>query len=336
METYDILMLIVLAGATLFGAIKGFAWQLASIGSIIVSYLVAYHFREPFSESIQADPPWNRFLAMLILYVGTSLVIWMVFRMVSRTIDRMRLKEFDRQIGAIFGLAKGALYCTLITLFAVTLLGERTRDRIVGSRSGHYIAKVLDKSQSVIPPELHEVVQPVLDKFDARFSGEGGYEQDQNGFLPSWNNASPNAIPGIPTGDGNSISEAIWNRFSNDQNSSRTESPDSRRWPSGPSSTPLESEIQNGFRSLQNSVDQFGRTIDQGQQQVQQGLQDGRRTIDQGRQAIQQFQPRYDQFREGVNQIRQSYARPESPASNGLYPQNTQPPAGNPIPPWQR
>ncbi len=171
MEIYDIVMLVVLVGALVFGAIKGFAWQLASIASIVVSYMVAYHFREPFSQSIQAEPPWNRFLAMLILYVGTSLVVWVAFRMVSGTIDRFKLKEFDRQIGAAFGLAKGALYCILITLFAVTLMGDTVREKIVGSRSGNYIASVLSKSESVIPPEIQEVVRPYLAKFEERFNG---------------------------------------------------------------------------------------------------------------------------------------------------------------------
>lgn len=192
METYDVVMIVVLVGATLFGAIKGFAWQLASIASIVVSYLVAYHFREPFSESIKADPPWNRFLAMLILYVGTSLVIWVLFRMVSNSIDRMRLREFDRQIGAIFGLAKGGLYCVLITLFAVTLLGNTVREKIVASKSGRYIAQVLNKSESVIPPEIQEVVEPYLAKFDQKFNSASSTtdpwsipERATEGTLPS-------------------------------------------------------------------------------------------------------------------------------------------------------
>ena len=174
METYDIIMLVVLVGTTLFGAIKGFAWQLASIASIVISYIVAYKYREPISESIQADPPWDRFLAMLILYIGTSLLIWVAFRMVRGSIDRMKLKEFDRQIGALFGLAKGALYCTLITLFAVTLSGERVREAVVQSKSGNYIANVLDRSDSVIPEELHEVVQPYLDRFNNKFEETDG------------------------------------------------------------------------------------------------------------------------------------------------------------------
>ncbi|MBB3208309.1 membrane protein required for colicin V production [Rhodopirellula rubra] len=173
MQTYDILMAIVLIGAMLFGAIKGFAWQLASIASIVVSYAVAYHYREPFSQNIHAEPPWNRFLAMLILYVGTSLVIWVAFRMIGGTIDRMKLKEFDRQIGALFGLGKGAIYCTLITLFAVTLLGDRTRSAIIESRSGHWIAQLLDQSDAIMPEELASVVRPYLDQFESKFNPAG-------------------------------------------------------------------------------------------------------------------------------------------------------------------
>ncbi|PAY18555.1 colicin V production protein [Rhodopirellula sp. SM50] len=171
METYDILMLIVLAAAAIFGAVKGFAWQLASIASIVVSYFVAYRFREPLSHSIIAEPPWNRFLAMLILFVGTSLVVWVAFNMVRRTIDRMKLKEFDRQIGALFGLLKGGLYCTLITLFAVTLMGDGIRQAIVASKSGRFIARHLDRSESVIPPEIHQFLRPYLERFDAEFEG---------------------------------------------------------------------------------------------------------------------------------------------------------------------
>jgi membrane protein required for colicin V production len=212
MEIYDIIMLVVLIGATLFGAVKGFAWQLASIASISASYVVAYKYREPFSQSIQADPPWNRFLAMLILYVGTSLVIWVVFRMIRGSIDRLKLREFDRHVGAMFGLAKGALYCTLITLFAVTLMGERVRETIVRSKSGHYIADVLDRSESVIPPEIHDVVQPYLDRFEQQFGqptdqgilqrvpwlAEGTSERLPGASLWGENPGSPGTNPPLP------------------------------------------------------------------------------------------------------------------------------------------
>ncbi len=169
MEIYDILMIVILIAAMVFGAIKGFAWQLASIASIVVSYFVAVKFSEPFSRSIALDPPWNRFLAMLILFVVTSLLIWVAFRMISHSIDRMKLSEFDHHIGAVFGLIKGGLYCILLTLFAVTLGGNWARETVVRSKGGHYIADLLDRSESVIPPEIHQIVDPYLRRFDEQF-----------------------------------------------------------------------------------------------------------------------------------------------------------------------
>ena len=83
MQTYDIVMLVVLVAATLFGAWKGLAWQIASLASIVASYFVAVEFRDQVAQMLTAEPPWNKFLAMLILYVGTYFVIWLAFRFVA-------------------------------------------------------------------------------------------------------------------------------------------------------------------------------------------------------------------------------------------------------------
>ncbi|MEM8734663.1 MAG: CvpA family protein [Planctomycetota bacterium] len=168
MQAYDLIMLIVLAMATIFGAIKGFAWQVASIASVIVSYLVAYNFRFEVANMIQATPPWNQFLAMLILYVGTSFAIWVGFRLFSGMIDRVRLKEFDRHLGAGFGFTKGLLYCLLITMFAMSLLGKNQQRAIGQSRSGYFIAHALDRGVGILPKEVHEVVGPYLARLDGQ------------------------------------------------------------------------------------------------------------------------------------------------------------------------
>ena len=162
MQTYDIIMLIILASAAIFGAIKGFAWQVASLASIFVSYIVAGHFRYDVAKHINAQPPWNVFLAMLLLYFGTSLAIWLVFRMISSSIDKIRLKEFDRQLGAGLGLLKGAALCCIVTMFAMTLLGPNQKTLIARSRSGQYIAQALAHAGSLMPAEVKEVIGPYI------------------------------------------------------------------------------------------------------------------------------------------------------------------------------
>lgn len=196
MQAYDLIMLIVLGMSMIFGAIKGFAWQIASLASIIVSYLVSYRFRFQVADMIHAAPPWNQFLAMLILYVGTSFVIWVGFRLLSSAIDQVRLKEFDRHMGAAFGLAKGAIYCLLITMFAMSLLGPNQQSAICQSRSGFYITKMLDNGVGVLPKEIHDVVGPYLVRLDEKLKeGRSGLPLESNGES-LWTNGLP-SLPGI-------------------------------------------------------------------------------------------------------------------------------------------
>lgn len=170
MEAYDVIMLAILVGLTLFGAWKGLAWQVAYLASIFVSFFVAVRFRGPVSTLINTDPPWNKFLAMLILYLGTSLVIWLAFRFVKDIIERVKLKEFDHHAGAVLGLLRGVLWCVIITLFAVTLFGEKQKNSILNSRSGRAIAHLLHNSHGIMPDELDQVLDPYLKPLNERIS----------------------------------------------------------------------------------------------------------------------------------------------------------------------
>jgi membrane protein required for colicin V production len=163
--SYDIFMLIVLVGAMLFGVWKGMAWQAASLGSLLVSAVVAVQFSDALAPFFSAEKPWNRYLAMLVLYLATSLLIWLAFRFVSKVIDRVKLKEFDRQLGALFGLAKGVLLCVVITFFAVTL-SETARQTVLKSYSGYAIAQLTRHAGPVLPEDVRAVIGKYIDELD--------------------------------------------------------------------------------------------------------------------------------------------------------------------------
>lgn len=166
MEAYDIFMLAVLVGAIFFGAWKGLAWQLASIAALVLSYFVAFQLREPVSEFISAEPPWNRVAAMAIVYLVCSLAVWIAFGFVRRFIDRVKLKDFDRHAGAMVGAVNGVFLCTIITLFAVTLLDDDKKHLVCCSHSGYYIAKGIDRVYPAMPPEAHDIIGPYLERLD--------------------------------------------------------------------------------------------------------------------------------------------------------------------------
>jgi membrane protein required for colicin V production len=158
-------MVAVLVVATVFGAYKGVAWQVASLASLVASYLVAMRFSDVLAPYISPQAPWNKFVAMLVLYLATSLAIWIAFRAVSRFIDRLKLREFDRQIGGLMGAAKGVAWCVAITFFAVTLSAD-AREAVLRSRSGQYIATLIHRAKPIMPGEVNEAIGPYLDQLN--------------------------------------------------------------------------------------------------------------------------------------------------------------------------
>ena len=110
-DSYDMVMLGLLATAEVLGYFKGIVWQIAWIAGICLSSYVALRFSGELAPFVGQQSPWNRLLAMLGLYVCTSLLVWVTFRFVSTLIDAVHLSAFDHQLGLLFGLAKGALIC---------------------------------------------------------------------------------------------------------------------------------------------------------------------------------------------------------------------------------
>ena len=108
---------------------------------------------------------------MLVIYLATAAVIWLVFGMVSGLIDRVRLKEFDRQLGGIFGAIKGVLWCVVITFFAVTL-SESTRQAVLKSRSGYYIAVFTHRAAPMLPPEARSFLGKYIEELDRQLDPE--------------------------------------------------------------------------------------------------------------------------------------------------------------------
>ncbi len=166
-EPYDIVMVAVIFCCALFGVWKGMVWQIAALAALVVSAIVASKYGGALAPhiNISVEPAWNHCAAMLVLYLATAMVIWLVFGMVSGLIDRVRLKEFDRQLGGIFGAVKGVLWCVVITFFAVTL-SDSTRQAVLKSRSGYYIAVFTHRAAPMLPPEVRSFLGKYIAELD--------------------------------------------------------------------------------------------------------------------------------------------------------------------------
>jgi membrane protein required for colicin V production len=186
MDWDDILMIVVLSGATLLGAWKGMAWQLASLASLVLSYFLALRFSSQLAPMFGSTAPWNRFVAMLVIYLVTSVVVWLSFRMVAGFLDQIKLRDFDHQVGGLFGLVKGVLLCLVVTFFALGLSAD-LREHIIASKSGHCMALFLNKAEMVMPPEIHQVIEPYVNKLEERLNPKEPFQPNAPLPIPAGN-----------------------------------------------------------------------------------------------------------------------------------------------------
>ena len=160
---YDAIILALLIFCAWRGASKGFAWQVATIGAIVLCFVFAEKASLILAPLITVDPPLNRWIAMFALYIGASFVSFAVARMIRGTLKKWQFEEFDSHLGAVFGFIKGVAFALVITFFAVTL-SESLRGQVLASHSGYAAGQILVAFHPVMPDEFHGVIDPYIEK----------------------------------------------------------------------------------------------------------------------------------------------------------------------------
>ena len=312
MQPYDIFMLLVLVGAAAFGAWKGMAWQLASIGSVVLSTIVALRFSGLLAPSLSAEEPWNQFLAMGILFAGTSLAVWISFRFVAKVIDRVKLKEFDRQMGALFGAAKGVLYCLILTFFAVTL-SEGTRQRVLDSRSGYYAAVIVQKGTPMMPEKVRNALGKYIERLDEGLQ----QDPDTDGVGEETPETGNPLDPMVAAGTGLSLPEPDLTQPASNYLAPLTPQPNSPTLPASNSAYTWDTMKQDAQNLVNQQTEQMSQQV--GAAVQNQVNQFGQQVSDSLQQRYQQYstsaQQQYDQYRTSAQQ---SLEQAQSEVNNGF------------------
>ncbi|RMG38411.1 MAG: hypothetical protein D6725_07205, partial [Planctomycetota bacterium] len=162
---FDLFVAIVLLITTIRGAIRGVFWELATVGAIVLCFAFAQQLSAKISPHVPVGEPLNRWLSLLVLYVGFSFVSFSVARVLSGWAERLRFRAYDRHLGALVGLLKGIVVSVIAICFLVTII-PATRDAVLRSRSGRVAAVILDAVHPALPPEIHEIVHPYLHQLD--------------------------------------------------------------------------------------------------------------------------------------------------------------------------
>lgn len=157
----DLLVVGIVVGASLLGARKGLAWQLAGILSLVVGFVVALPLSGPAAHFFGKTAPLNRFIAVAVIYAAVSLAIYLAAFFYRKAIQKWKLDNWDRHLGIFLGGVKGGLLCLSLTFFAITLFAG-LREPILTTRSGKAMAYTMNALHPLWPPGTHAIIHPYI------------------------------------------------------------------------------------------------------------------------------------------------------------------------------
>jgi uncharacterized membrane protein required for colicin V production len=163
---YDILVGCILLFFLARGAARGLVWQLAGILGILLCITFAGTASKVIGPHINLPQPTNQWAVMFITYLLASLVAFGFARTLNGWIEKMEMKEYNRHLGAVFGLLKGALLVLILTFMIVTF-SEKSRRSLKDSHSAHIAARMIHQIEPLIPDKLNAAVGKYIQMFDA-------------------------------------------------------------------------------------------------------------------------------------------------------------------------
>lgn len=162
MTYYDAAMAGVIIAGMVWGAWRGITWQLASIASLVLGYVVAHPLSAQLAPSLPGEPVVARALAMLLVYAAVSGGVFLAAWIVRATLRKLQFEAYDRHLGMVLGGLEGA-FIGLVATFFVVSMAPQTRAPIFSSPSGKVVAQVMANLGPVLPTEARSALARFLD-----------------------------------------------------------------------------------------------------------------------------------------------------------------------------
>ena len=162
---YDVFVLAILVFFAIRGAMKGVIWQIAGIAGIVLCFAFADGISAALGPYVHLEEPLNHWVVLFGSYLFFSFVSFGIARMMHEWIEKAQMTEFNRHLGAVFGLLKGVVLALILTFLVVTV-SERARDALKYSKSGYLAAHLMNRLHPLMPAKLHNALKDYIHLLD--------------------------------------------------------------------------------------------------------------------------------------------------------------------------
>jgi membrane protein required for colicin V production len=155
MNPLDWLLALLLAYSVIRAALRGFVREAFALAGLIVGFLTACWGYEAAARKLSGlitSPPLAEFVAFLLILLGVMAVATLLGHLVKRTASAVGLGIFDRLLGALFGLIRGAVLAGAFLLALTAFLP--TAPWIAQSKLAPYFLRAAHAVSFTMPSEL--------------------------------------------------------------------------------------------------------------------------------------------------------------------------------------
>jgi membrane protein required for colicin V production len=195
MTVYDGVMALIVLYTVVHGYFRGAAWQVAPILSLVLGYMIAMPMSVTMAHYF-GPPPLNRLFALVAIYILVSITVYLMVRSFREGVEKAKLTEYDRHLGAILGGVKGVLV-TLVATCMLIIYFPQMREVILKSESSSIAAKIISKIYPILPMAMHSILDPYLKKLDEHVPID--LEDSGDGFQGTSGKPAPRSNPSPST-----------------------------------------------------------------------------------------------------------------------------------------
>ena len=172
LPAFDIFVVVFLLYCIFLGGKRGIFLQITSIIALVVSWYLASRYGSVLEPYVPLSEVLRKKVSAIGTFVIADIAITLFFGIIGRGLTCGLLKEVNRQIGALFGLAKGIVVCLVLVYFAVTT-SNATKNFVLGSQSGRLMARLICELTDKLPLNSHTAkVKTALENFQKEVGQE--------------------------------------------------------------------------------------------------------------------------------------------------------------------
>jgi membrane protein required for colicin V production len=164
MNVLDLGIIILLGLVTLRGYYRGLFQEVAVLVGVVGGVVVAAHTYLRLAGLLRpwiTDPQHARWVAFAVVFVAVYWLTRLAAHFIQRLLYHLYLDFFDRLLGGVFALAKGAL----LVGFGLMLLGvvmPKNSHLLQGSVAAPHLISLARQSLSLLPPDFKQRLNDYL------------------------------------------------------------------------------------------------------------------------------------------------------------------------------